>query len=266
VAGGGGGRGNDTFLLDAIAQLAAAGPEEDRAPRVLDFGCGEGTLVARGRAIGHDILGADRWEAGWEDLRRRAPEAVRDHLHAIGPDGRLPFAAGRFDMVVSNQVFEHIAEPRAALAEVARVLRPGGTFLAIFNLRETWYEGHVGLHFVHLLVGRPRLLRACLRLCRTLGLGLPPRGEGETPAAWAERMARSLETECCYHRGREVRRLWREAFGEAPRSLAEEYVASRLRGTAAERLLPGALRAPAFRAIAHVRVGAVLLVRRSPDR
>src|SRR5271166_5045633 len=59
--------------------------------------------------------------------------------------------ASQFDMVISNQVFEYIPDPTRILPEIARVLKPGGQFLALFPFREIWYEGHLGLYFAHWL-------------------------------------------------------------------------------------------------------------------
>ena len=45
--------------------------------------------------------------------------------------GRLPFADNRFDLVFSKSVLEHIHKPRQYLAEIYRVLKPGGVFVAL---------------------------------------------------------------------------------------------------------------------------------------
>jgi SAM-dependent methyltransferase len=54
------------------------------------------------------------------------------HVARAGADG-LPFADEQFDVVVACLVFEHIREVDAAIAEVARVLRPGGRFCFFLN-------------------------------------------------------------------------------------------------------------------------------------
>ncbi|MDQ6797180.1 MAG: class I SAM-dependent methyltransferase, partial [Actinomycetota bacterium] len=54
-------------------------------------------------------------------------------LYGRGEAGALPFPAGTFDAVVACLVFEHITDTDGALAEVGRVLRPGGCFLFFLN-------------------------------------------------------------------------------------------------------------------------------------
>ena len=64
-------------------------------------------------------------------------------------DGVTDFPDGHFDLVISNQVLEHVTDPEAVIADVFRMIKPGGLFLAAFPVTETWYEGHVGLYFAH---------------------------------------------------------------------------------------------------------------------
>jgi SAM-dependent methyltransferase len=122
-----------------------------RFPRaaMLDFGCGGGELVAAARAMGLDMRGSDVYYAGSET---RAEAAARGLLaaHVIeSREGSIPFPDASFDLVVNNQVMEHVADLDRTLAEIHRVLRPGGTLLSIFPSREVWREGHIGIPFSH---------------------------------------------------------------------------------------------------------------------
>jgi len=102
---------------------------EDLKPvggRVLDIGCGAGNMP---KAIKHYRPDLEVWGA---DLSRHAIEAaLREpegcHFVASGGEG-LPFPDGFFDAVSMFDVLEHFVEPEQALAEVRRVLRPGGLF------------------------------------------------------------------------------------------------------------------------------------------
>lgn len=105
--------------------------------RVVDAGCGEG--------YGTALLAATAASAVGVDL---APEVVA-HARAAYPRARfveadlahLPLARASADAVVSLQVIEHLADVDAFLAEVARVLRPGGRFLCATPNRLTFTPG-----------------------------------------------------------------------------------------------------------------------------
>lgn len=105
------------------------------ATRVLDVGTGEGqvarlahrqraTATATATAIGIDPTAAQITEAA---RRGGATGFARAGAAA------LPFGDGAFDAVVACLVFEHIEDVDAAIAEVARVLEPGGRFLFFLN-------------------------------------------------------------------------------------------------------------------------------------
>ncbi len=93
--------------------------------RVLDAGCGPGTItagLARAVAPGGSCTGVDR-EASQIELARAGDAAA---TFAVGSIYELPFPDSSFDAALSHAVFEHLARPADALAELRRVLRPGG--------------------------------------------------------------------------------------------------------------------------------------------
>ena len=94
--------------------------------RVLDLGCGAGTLTAALASAAPAVIGADVAEAAIRRARARnpGPEFVR-----VALDGPLPFADGAFDLVVSSEVIEHVADTARWLSEVRRVLDPAGRLL-----------------------------------------------------------------------------------------------------------------------------------------
>jgi SAM-dependent methyltransferase len=97
--------------------------------RVLDVGCGEGQLARRAAAGGAAVVGLDPIPAqvALATARGGGPQYVR------GEAVDLPFGAAAFDAVIACLVFEHLEEPDDAIAEVARVLEPGGRFLFMLN-------------------------------------------------------------------------------------------------------------------------------------
>jgi len=97
--------------------------------RLLDVGCGPGSItvglaaaVAPGQVVGVD-LDAGVLERGRALARERGVATARFERASAE---RLPFADGAFDAVFAHTLLEHVSEPARALAEMRRVLRPGG--------------------------------------------------------------------------------------------------------------------------------------------
>jgi SAM-dependent methyltransferase len=104
--------------------------------RVLDNGCGVGMYLRRLAQV------ADR-AYGLEVEFERAREASRGGPGvACGAGEALPFATGHFDLVLSHEVLEHVHDDRRALAEIARVLRPGGRAIVFVPNRSYPFETH----------------------------------------------------------------------------------------------------------------------------
>ena len=101
--------------------------------RILDNGTGLGTyLEAIGRANPAGV------RVGLEIEHERALAALaRADAIVLGVGEQLPFADNSFDLILSNEVIEHVTDDRAAVAEMARVARPGGR-IAIFAPNR-WY-------------------------------------------------------------------------------------------------------------------------------
>jgi SAM-dependent methyltransferase len=120
--------GADAEYTEQILPLAAehlAG-----ACDVLDVGCGEGQvsrLAAAGGAA--RVVGVDPTWAQLAAARERGGATSYGKADAAA----LPFSSASFDAVVACLVFEHIDAVDEALAEVGRVLRPGGRFLFFLN-------------------------------------------------------------------------------------------------------------------------------------
>jgi ubiquinone/menaquinone biosynthesis C-methylase UbiE len=107
-------------MADALDYRGAAGLD------VLDVGCGQGIDVAQYAMAGATSTGID--------LTPRHVELAQAHLSAMGLEAtivrgdaeQLPFPEASFDRVSSNGVLHHTPDLPAALAEIRRVLRPGG--------------------------------------------------------------------------------------------------------------------------------------------
>ena len=120
--------GADPEYEEQILPLAAHGMEGGR--RVLDVGCGEGQIARLAAAGGAEVaIGID---PTWAQVRVAAQRGGGPHFGRAGA-AQLPFPAATFDVVVACLVFEHIRDVDDAIAEVARVLEPGGRFLFFLN-------------------------------------------------------------------------------------------------------------------------------------
>ena len=99
--------------------------------RVLDAGCGSGPLSAALRAKGAIVTGFDSSSAMVELARQRLGENAA--LHVADLSQPLPFADGAFDDVVASLVLHYLQDWTAPLAELRRVLKPGGRLLLSVN-------------------------------------------------------------------------------------------------------------------------------------
>lgn len=108
-----------------------------RGRRVLDLGCGIGQYVRAMERHGADAHGCDI-----EPPRLREARAAGTPGLVAAAGEHLPFRDGAFDVVVLNEVIEHVADDRATMREVGRVLAPGGTAVLYAPNRLYPFETH----------------------------------------------------------------------------------------------------------------------------
>lgn len=122
-------------LDETLRRLVAAFATELGAARaILEIGTGTGALIPRllERAPAARLVSLDLAHAMLRQAQQRCPGArlVQGDVHA------LPFPAGAarpFDLVICHNSFPHFADKPCALAEIGRVLRPGGQLLILHN-------------------------------------------------------------------------------------------------------------------------------------
>ncbi|WP_433788833.1 class I SAM-dependent methyltransferase [Actinoplanes sp. CA-252034] len=115
---------------------------------VLEVGAGTGALWSRVDRRGMRLTLTD-FSAAMCDRLREVDDATVQRCDAT----RLPFAAGSFDTLIGNHMLYHLDDPRAALREFARVLRPGGRVFVAVNGR----DHHTEITALGPAVGRPDL-------------------------------------------------------------------------------------------------------------
>jgi SAM-dependent methyltransferase len=174
--------------------LAVLASEAHRTPagstvRILDAGCGNGLLMAylatnlprldperQYEIFGFDVQDHGVQEQGFlEGARRTLADACpsvpwTDRLAVLTQSDPWPWDDGFFDVVVSNQVLEHVGDHARFFAEVYRTLRYGGYSVHLFPLEHYIYEGHLLLPAVH-RIRTHELRQAAIRAMSRIGLG-----------------------------------------------------------------------------------------------
>src|SRR6266851_833012 len=111
-----------TRLVDAFVRLSGLKP----GARVADLGCGSGAFTHLLRRAGYDCVGLDISAKLVELGRRKYP----DIEFLEGDVEQLPFPDASLDGILLSGVVHHLPDPSRCAAEVCRVLRPGGKFVA----------------------------------------------------------------------------------------------------------------------------------------
>jgi ubiquinone/menaquinone biosynthesis C-methylase UbiE len=99
--------------------------------RALDVGTGAGALALGLASLVQGVIGVDIVPELLEEAKKRAPANVE---FANGDAYELPFPSDAFDLVSTGRTLHHVQRPELVLAEMNRVLRPGGTMLVVDQL------------------------------------------------------------------------------------------------------------------------------------
>lgn len=110
--------------------------------RLLDLGAGMGGFAVAAALHGARVTVSEYNLAYCQITQLRAERYGLALPILNGAGEHLPFTAAQFDVVVCWDVIEHVQDPQAVLAEISRVLRPGGKlFLTVIN-RRAWVDPH----------------------------------------------------------------------------------------------------------------------------
>jgi 2-polyprenyl-3-methyl-5-hydroxy-6-metoxy-1,4-benzoquinol methylase len=160
--------------------------DEIRPTRVLDLGCGNGVLTAKIKRAGFDVVGVDPSKSGIDEARKMHP-GIEFKVCGVYDDP-AEFDLSGFDLVVSEEVIEHLYYPDKLLEFSFKVLAQGGQViittpyygylrnlaLAVFNrwdhhLTPLWNHGHIKL-FSHNSMSK-LLERNSFRMLHMTGAG-----------------------------------------------------------------------------------------------
>lgn len=206
-----------------VAQIGVLGVP--RGCRVLDYGCGAGEVVQIAVRAGYDAHGVDVFYEGG------SYRADADRAGLLGgrileiQNGTIPHSDAQFDVVVTNQVLEHVADLDSVIAEISRVLKPGGLMLALFPSREVWREGHVGVPFLHLIPRESKSREFYALLVRSAGFGFN-KGD-KSRRQWAKDAVAWVDTYTYYRSWSEIEGVLRRRIGSIER-LEPDYLLFRL--------------------------------------
>ncbi|WP_445166916.1 class I SAM-dependent methyltransferase [Mycolicibacterium sp. Dal123E01] len=123
--------------------LATLGVGLPRTAKILDFGCGAGATVNALRALGYVNA------CGYDVVQGRHNSGVDQEHIKVGTvlNLRLPYDDNTFDLVISDQVFEHVQDQVRVFEELHRITAPGGYGLHLIPSRYRPLEGHILVPF-----------------------------------------------------------------------------------------------------------------------
>jgi 2-polyprenyl-6-hydroxyphenyl methylase/3-demethylubiquinone-9 3-methyltransferase len=130
------------YFQQVLAQLGRTSADLS----LLDVGCGGGLLTEEFAAQGCKVTGVDRSAPTLLAARAHARQGGLDIHYLEGDAARLPFSARQFDVVCCCDVLEHVEDVGQVVAEVARVMRPGGVFL-FDTINRTWQSKLFAIKF-----------------------------------------------------------------------------------------------------------------------
>lgn len=177
--------------------------------RVLDYGCGAGATVRSLASAGYDAYGFDIVDY----------QSAPCNRVTIAPPSSLPYPDQHFDVIFSDQVFEHAADQDCVFGELERITRPGGIHFHVIPAKWQLIEPHI-----YVPLGGLIAFRWWFRLWALLGVrnefqsGMHPR---EVARLNHHYFCDGLNYVSTWH----YRRLWKR-IGLQARFVEREYMAA----------------------------------------
>jgi SAM-dependent methyltransferase len=184
----------------------------EKSVRVLDYGCGAGQIVQELRKKNINAFGCDVFYEGGDFSKFLDAELVGDRIIRRIEENIIPFEDASFDFVINNQVMEHVENLDDVLAEIHRVLKPGGLILSLFPDKGVWREGHCGIPFLHWFPKGSRTSIYYAAAFRTLGFGHYKKGK--SIMQWSRDFREWLDKWTYYRSRREINSTYTKYFGD----------------------------------------------------
>lgn len=215
---------NYSFLFDQVISKMSGKLD---SYKILDYGCGKGSLVEAGLAKHIDFYGVEMFSHGSGvgikneiDGKGLLGERIREIV-----DEKIPYPDQYFDLVVSNQVFEHIPDIEPVLAEISRVTKPGGEFLCLMPYQGAYMEGHCKIPFAHRFQPESRLQYYWLYAFKIFGFGR--RKKEKNPDIWARYWSTWLKENTFYRTYQDINVLFKKYYSSVD-YIEEDYLKYRL--------------------------------------
>ena len=194
------------YLMDYAVSIS------DKNDAVLDYGCGGGEMVGDGLNKKLNIFGTDTFYEGGKSKELAISLGLLGKKVFSMKRNRIPFPDRSFDLVICNQVFEHVKELNVVLKEINRILKTGGILLSAFPTKECVYEGHCGIPMIHWFNKESRLRFGYALLLRKIGFGYFK--ENKKPERWVMDFLNWLDKYTTYRTRKEIFSLLRRYFSQ----------------------------------------------------
>jgi len=164
--------------------------------KVLDYGCGKGEILQLLLDNGINTYGVDVYHQGPSEDVLNSELYKSGKIKIIEVNKNLPFEDKSFDLIVSNQVFEHVSDIDFAVSELNRILKDDGKMYHHFPSSEVWREGHIGIPFAHWFGKKSKSRYFYTYLFRALGLG--HNKKNRSIKEWTDHSLNYIDNFCYY--------------------------------------------------------------------